>query len=358
MKQEIFRKESLERLSSPEQLDSLVRITTPVGWLALIAMGLILSAALIWGFLGSIPTIVTGNGILIKTGGVYEVVAKTNGQIYDIRIKQGENVTAGQVVARVSQPDLLNQINSANKDLEVFNQQYRFLKDNYRNNNSLNAQYNQMQKTAYLKRIQDAKKQLAWLGKKIGDQEALLKDGLITGQELMTTKQQYDAAESDIKQYESQIEQLSVQKLSSENVNEEKLLNLEQQIRAKQAELNLLRSRHEMNSAILSPFTGQVLSVMSDIGSLVREDTPVLSLQLTGRNIGNLAVTYVTAAEGKLIRTNMNVQLSPAFAKKDEFGYMEGRVLSVSPFPSSPEEMMDTFHNKNLVDELSKNGRL
>jgi len=357
MDRQIFRKVSLDRISSPEQLDSLMQVTTPVGWLALAAAALIIATAVVWGFAGSIPTTVNGNGLLVKSGGVYDVVAGTNGQIYDIRIKPGETVSAGQVVARVNQPDLMEQISDAKKELDVLREQYWSLKKNFTSGDKLNNEYTEMQKTAYQKRIEDTRKQLTWLEIKIKDQEALLKDGLITRQELMTTKQQYDAAGSEIKQYRSQIGQLSVQKLGSENTNREKLLALDQQIRTKEAALAMLRSRHDTSAAIVSPFTGQVLSVMQDIGSLVHNDTPVLSISLSGKNIRGLtAMLYVTAAEAKMIRPGMGVQISPANAKTDEYGYMEGRVLSVSAFPSTPDEMMDTLHNKTLVEELSRNG--
>ena len=37
MKDRLFRKVALERLSSPERLDELMQLTTPGGWLALVA---------------------------------------------------------------------------------------------------------------------------------------------------------------------------------------------------------------------------------------------------------------------------------------------------------------------------------
>lgn len=357
MDQKIFRKTSLDRISSPEQLDALLRVTTPIGWLALAAAAFIIAAAVLWGFLGSIPTTVAGSGFFIKTGGIYNVVAGTTGQIYDLRIKPGDTISAGQVVARVSQRDLMDQVTNAKKELDTLREEFGYLESNVAKSNRLNNEYTEMQKMAYLKKIEDTGKQLTWLESKIKDQEALLKDGLLTRQELMTTKQQHDAAESDIKQYRSQIGQLSVQKLSNENMNREKLLTLEQQIRTKEAALAMLRSRHETSAVIVSPFTGQVLSVMQDIGSLVQMDTPVVSISLAGRNIRGLsAILYVTAAEAKMIRPGINVQISPATAKKEEYGYMEGRVRSTAAFPSSPEEIMDTLHNRTLVEELSKNG--
>ncbi|MFL6291034.1 MAG: NHLP bacteriocin system secretion protein, partial [Thermoanaerobaculia bacterium] len=59
----IFRKVALERLSSPEQLDQLMQVTSPRGWLALGAFGTLLNTALGWAELGTIPTDATGEGI-------------------------------------------------------------------------------------------------------------------------------------------------------------------------------------------------------------------------------------------------------------------------------------------------------
>lgn len=62
MNNQVFRKVTLERLSSPEQLDNLVRVTSPRGWLMLIGAGLILAAALYWGIFGTMITKAEGQG--------------------------------------------------------------------------------------------------------------------------------------------------------------------------------------------------------------------------------------------------------------------------------------------------------
>lgn len=56
MNNDVFRKVSVERLSSPEQLDTLMRVTSPKGWLALAALGLLLISAIAWGFGGTLST--------------------------------------------------------------------------------------------------------------------------------------------------------------------------------------------------------------------------------------------------------------------------------------------------------------
>ena len=47
MNKSIFRQAALERLSSPEQLDQLARVTQPVGWLALLALSLVILSAIV-----------------------------------------------------------------------------------------------------------------------------------------------------------------------------------------------------------------------------------------------------------------------------------------------------------------------
>ena len=69
MQKPIFRKAALERLSSPEQLDLLMQVTTPKGWLALIALTGLLVMVVIFSFVARIPITVTGQCILLDGGG-------------------------------------------------------------------------------------------------------------------------------------------------------------------------------------------------------------------------------------------------------------------------------------------------
>jgi hypothetical protein len=76
MKREIFRSAALNRMSSPEQLDQMLEVTTPKYWIALVAVGLMLLCGLGWGFFGRMTTKAMGHGMVIQTpGGDVQVVA-------------------------------------------------------------------------------------------------------------------------------------------------------------------------------------------------------------------------------------------------------------------------------------------
>src|SRR5436190_12185639 len=109
----IFREVALDRLASPEQIDLLMEVTSPRSWIALIAIGILLTTAVVWGFAGSIPTQVEGQGVLIKSGGVFEIFSQGAGPVKEVLIKENDVVREGQVVARIEQPELETRIANA-----------------------------------------------------------------------------------------------------------------------------------------------------------------------------------------------------------------------------------------------------
>ncbi|MDR3302421.1 MAG: hypothetical protein LBT01_07855 [Spirochaetaceae bacterium] len=63
----IFRKTSLERISSPEQLNDYIKVANPAVWMVLGAMLLALSSLVFWGISATIPT--TVSAIAMAEGG-------------------------------------------------------------------------------------------------------------------------------------------------------------------------------------------------------------------------------------------------------------------------------------------------
>jgi HlyD family secretion protein len=64
------------------------------------------------------------------------------------------------------------------------------------------------------------------------------------------------------------------------------------------------------------------------------------------------AVIFVPTEQGKQLEKGMRVHVSPTTAKVEEYGFMEGKVTSVSQFPVSKGEMFAVLANQSLVDTL------
>jgi hypothetical protein len=106
MNQKIYRQEALDRLSSPEQFDQLMPVTSPRGWIALAGAGLLLVVASLWAVLGTITVTVDGPGIFVRQGGVYSVTAADTGRVNTVEVRVGDEVRAGQALFHLdsSQP--------------------------------------------------------------------------------------------------------------------------------------------------------------------------------------------------------------------------------------------------------------
>ena len=72
----------------------------------------------VWGIFGTIPTKVMGQGILVEKGALFDVVSLGDGQILDIFVDVDDKVKAGQIVARISQPDIEHQLEEARRTLD------------------------------------------------------------------------------------------------------------------------------------------------------------------------------------------------------------------------------------------------
>lgn len=70
MKQDLFRKESLDQLSSPDQLTDYIRVSTPATWVLLTAIILLLAGTCVWGVFGRLDTRV--QGAAVSDGSVLE----------------------------------------------------------------------------------------------------------------------------------------------------------------------------------------------------------------------------------------------------------------------------------------------
>ena len=62
----LFRQESLERLSSPEQLDQLMQIVNSKSWIPLASVGVLMGLGLLWSIFGSISITVSGKGLIVN----------------------------------------------------------------------------------------------------------------------------------------------------------------------------------------------------------------------------------------------------------------------------------------------------
>jgi len=105
MKERLYRKAMLDKLSSPEQLDDLVVVSSPSNWAQLLGLALLVSLCVTWTFLGTVPTRVYGSGLLLSSAGVTDIASTHDGQIDRFLVQEGQTLKLGEPVAILHQTD-------------------------------------------------------------------------------------------------------------------------------------------------------------------------------------------------------------------------------------------------------------
>lgn len=81
----IFRKKSLDKISSPEQLNDYIMVTTPGVWMMLFSIIIVLIGAMVWGVFGRLDTRLSAPAVV--EGGVATIYVEAD-EIKKIRLDQ------------------------------------------------------------------------------------------------------------------------------------------------------------------------------------------------------------------------------------------------------------------------------
>ncbi len=355
-KAHLFRSTSLARLASPDQLDQVMQVTRPASWIALAAIGILLGVAVVWGIVGSVADKVQGRGILVRSGGVMEVVSGASGRVTDVSVQVGDSIQEGQVIAWLAQPETVEELQRAKETLAGLRQELaaatRFAAEEAR----LHRESVQQQRLTLNAAIVADQEGLVWLGERIRAQEQLVQQGLLTRAALLATRQQHNETREQIRESNSELAQLALQEEVAADERKKRLQEKEFAVREATAQVGQLERRLRERTQVVSPYTGRILEILTEPGKILDRNEPILTLDLTGSSVQQLmAIVYVPSVHGKRVRPGMRIEISPSTVRKEEYGMMLGTVTFVSDFPATHKGILRVLKNDKLVTDLSGN---
>jgi HlyD family secretion protein len=352
----LFRKSALQSLSSPEQLDQLVRIPQPGTWVALIASCLVLLAAVVWSVYGVLPTSLSGQGILIRNGGVFDIHAFGDGIVTELpRFKVGDRIRKGQVLGKIPQPELEQQVasqeqNAGRMALEEIDAAGRAAALAPAQDRLLNLQAEAQQKI-----IKSNQEQLRSLRTVERAEMALLRNGTIARQRFEQTRRQILAIEEEINMARVMLQKLSVNRIETAMQRDSALSEARTRLTQAHDRLNALRLEHQLAANVVSTHDGIVVEMMAMQGDAVKKGQSIMSVEVDD-SVLEAMIYLPPQSNAKLIKPGMVAQISPATSKKERFGYLIGSVSAIAQFPATEKGMRATFDNAVLIREMNKSG--
>lgn len=303
MKDNIFRKAAMEKISSPDALDRNIKVVSMRGWLALIAAALLIIITIVWSFVGSISTFIDASGIVMYGSGIENIIATEDGMITDLNIETGDIVNKNTAVVRIDKSDIAEEINSYE---DCCNQIEEFR----------NSKFKDISVLSY-------------------DIYSYFEDDVFA----------YNSAESN-----------SEKKLIYDKMNNmcDVLVN----------EYTLKRSKMQEElfnrSSVIVQSNGKVLEVYKKTGDYIHVGDVIASMIVQSidsyegtESMNNEVIVYVPVSDGKKISKGMEVQVIPSTVDKEKYGCIIGSVKSVSEYAVSEENMMSVLNNELLVENIS-----
>ncbi|KTD17294.1 NHLP bacteriocin system secretion protein [Legionella jordanis] len=350
----LFREKSLSRLNNPEKLDNLFRLVSPMNWLILLVLILLLGLIVLWGIYGQVDTRISGNGILISGGQrIYDAIAEETGRLLSIEVKVGDHVKKGQPLAKLKLSLLNLELENKKEVLATLQNQLTDLQQFIQNDFKLDQENNKVLQQNWQKDLSNVTLHLQYLKQAIEEREKVVGKA-VSRQELADLKARYYKDLQDRDEINRKMAESVIEMKRRAEANQERFRQLQNKILQTRLELSAIEKRLTLSSVVVSPVDGEVISVLGKPGEVVQSGMKILDIEPSSEHID--AAVYVPAALGKLILPGMAAQVVPSTVKKQEYGSIVGVVRDVAKFPSSQSSMMSVLSNEKLVEDFSKSG--
>lgn len=351
----LFRESALDRLSSPEQLDRLIQVTNPRGWIALLAVWALLVMIIIWSVFGEITTKEYGQGIIVAGGGLKIVGASGTGRLVTIGVAVDEHIDVDQVIAVIDKTELLDQITEAQASLLELQNQHRQKTAFEDEEEQAQQQLAVVTRQRHEQTIKFSKKQIERLTKQHNAVSKLHKEGMMTEIDVLRIGEEIEKAKSVGEQAELLIEELTASHQVADFERKRKQLDREFQIEELRGRITNLQRKLDRESLVRTRFAGRVIEIRVALHSTVDVGTPIILVEPDDSESPELeAILYVSAATGKNIQVGMDVSLNPSTVRQEEDGSLRGRVTYIANIPTSKQAMAAVLSDGDLVEQFTR----
>lgn len=350
-KTDLFRQEALEA-KRKRQIEELMVVVTPKGWLALITFCSIVFGIIVWSWVGRIPAESIGTSIIINQSSNARVNTLFEGKVAQVFVTHGQNVAKGQLLALIDNP---------NVDLELSNLAFQKMTlaqqmENY-------TSYTNAKNEAEMKAIEESTSSSEWeifrlqsekeyLEKDLTWKKELMAQGLLALPQINESIQKINQTENAINREKTKIlENETKIKELNDILQTQKYQNDLEEINTKTKAAELKKEQLQ----IKSPIDGTVISIPITLGTEVEKGQMIGWIEPQGEK-DHVIYGYFTSIRDQQIKPGMygHVKLNSVDSKK--YGSLVVKVEQVWSYPISSDEIYHIIGNRQIVNTLTNNG--
>lgn len=364
----LFRREALERVASPERLDDLITIVAPRDWMAIGAAAALTAAVIAWSVLGTLPTTVTGHGVLVRPRQVIPIQAVSEGRVIEFAVAPGARVETGQLIARLDRGEIEGDLRAQSArlaELEAQDARKRLVEERglalQREVIRIGRGTLDLRRSQLQQQVRDAQAMTAVLEERLASQRRLRAEGLIAKvtdslldaeQETLENRALIAERQTSLQQLEIDVAELDSRRETLVQGQLEATTERRNEVDAVRARMAVLEAQIARTGEIRAHAAGRVLELVVEPGQVVAGGGRVAMMELADGNTDLRSVLYFSTGDGKRLRQGMAAYVTPDIVPRERFGGIVGRIASVADLPTTRESAAMTLGNAETADAL------
>ena len=338
-----------------------MQIVSPTYLACALSFMVLMAGLLLLSFYVRVPVSVTGQGVLMAGSDVasFAILPESEGRLEEFLVQRDSPVKRGQVIARVSNPRLQSDIETAQIALQGLVQKLKSLEAFQADSMKTALKTLSEQRNETKNRDLVLRERLTRLDKAIEGDTDLIKRGFLSSRgadssitergqvedQLFTSRRQLIEAEAAFAEFKQRFQR--------------EKLDLGVQVSNQERQLQALLERKKIEGLVISPYDGLISELLVDLHQPVTRDRRIATI-VPSAGVGqpvatapvSTALIFVPATQGKKIVVGMPVQLLPLIYDEQEYGRIEGVVQHISSSAADDDTLLNLFKNQKLVRKL------
>jgi HlyD family secretion protein len=348
-----FRESAVESVASPDQVNKVAPIASPRLWLLVAASAVLVAAFVAWAAFGTIPLVVRGTGILIEGTMVVSAESPTDGRIAEVRVRAGDSVEQGEVIALVANPALEAQLKDAQLAAARLREQDAAMSAaEDASIAAVRASLDVREREAQ-QRESRASAAVAEYAKAVDSKRDLVRQGLLAESELLGSVNAQLELERALSEARNELRRVAAERAESGIRHAQERQRRGNGIADADAAFRQADARLAAERNVVAPRSGKVLQLLRGTGDVARRGSSVAVISDPGD--GRMrCYAFFPLAEGKRIGAGMRALVEPSVADRERYGAVRGSVREVEPVVGSRESLSRIIHSAEVVQDIER----
>lgn len=340
VKRQLFRKEALDaHYGADVDLDALAEPKRGA-WMALIVLGSLVALLFAGAAILSIEVTVKAPGALRAPNGLRSVESVLSGAVTEVLAHAGDDVVAGQIVARLEETKLRTTLTLRERELALLEQDTREASQADEALLRSATLALERQRTALRQRREINQAQLRQRSAHLKNLKELVKHGAASATDELTVNESVQAAAESVAQLGSQVAQLELSMAERKREWQERDLDRRASLSRAHAAVEEAKSLLELVD-IRAPADGRVESLLTTPGAVVGAGE--ILAQIVPKDAPRAIVAFLPSRETAFVTLGTEANVEVESLPINEFGMARARVTRISADIAKAEEIEVAF---------------